>query len=287
MADEDLKEPVLEDLPEDDEPSLESEETGDEDEDGAEPSDETEDEESEDDPDEDPDDPQEDPDEGLPKGVKKRIDTLTAKRHAAERRAEASEAECARLRKLVGADDPKAIIDVAKRHGILTDLIGADEAKGLVELDRKERQLSIISDTLDDLEDSEENEVELGGKSYTAGQLRKLRRQTERDLEELREAYSDIRKSLSARTAKLLRLGLAAEKEAARAGKQKSAGKKARQTKTERVDDFDDPPRTQSQRRTPRREPRERGVETGGMSARDQLRRFTMDIARRTERRRE
>ncbi len=290
MADEE-RDPDLEDLPADDEPSPDSEGDGDEDEDGADPSDDAEDGESEDDPDADADDtPEEDPDAGLPKGVRKRIDTLTAKRRAAERRAEASEAECARLRKLCGADDPKAILDVARRHGILPDRLGADEAKGLADLERREGRLSVIRDALDDLEDSGEGEVELGGKRYTAGQLRKLCRQTERDVEELREAYGEFRKSLSARTAKLLRLGLAAEKEATRAGKRKPADRKARQARTAREEDpealEDLPRRPRPERGASRREPREGGAEDRGMSARERLRRMTMDIARGAERRR-
>ena len=169
-------------------------------------------------------------------------------------------------------------------------LLGADEAKGLADLERREGRLSVIRDALDDLEDSGEGEVELGGKRYTAGQLRKLCRQTERDVEELREAYGELRKSLSARTAKLLRLGLAAEKEATRAGKRKPAGRKARQARTAREEDpeeLDDlPRRPRPERGASRREPGEGGAEDRGMSARERLRRMTMDIARGAGRRR-
>lgn len=229
------------------------------------------------------DDPDEDeaPEEGLPRGVRKRIDTLTAKRRAAERRAEEAEKESERLRKLTGAGDPKAILAVAKRHGILPDLVGADEAKGLVDLGNAESRLSLLRDTLDDLEDSGEGETELGGKTYTAGQLRKLRRQAEREVEELREAYGPIRKTLSARTAKLLRLGLAAEKEAAR-GKQAPKAKARVSRKPDPEEDETPPARVGVRTR-----PQGHGAGATGANAKDRLRQFTMDLARRTEHRRE
>lgn len=216
------------DIPEDD-PEIDEEDTDlDEDEapDGDPGDDETPEETDKPDDEEDEDDPEDGADDDLPKGVRARLSKVTAKRRAAERRVSELESENARLRERSGENDPKVYLSVAERHGILPQLLDAKEAKGLSELSSEERKARDLRDLLDDLDDSGENEIELGGKSYTRGQLRKRLRATEDRLEELKERFGDSGKRLRDRTTKLLRLGLAAEKAALQ--KAKGKGKAAK-----------------------------------------------------------
>lgn len=183
---------------------------GDEDRDEAVDEDEAEEPEGDEDGEEEGDEPEDEPE--LPRGVQRRFAKLTKRRKEAEARVKALEAENAALRERSG--DAKLYFAAAKRHGILPELLDARTVKGLDDLSETEETLESLRDVLDDMEDSGENEMSLGGKTVTMGQVRKQVRALEKKRNGLREEFGEVPRELGRRVAKLLKLGLAAEKAA-------------------------------------------------------------------------
>lgn len=219
---------------------------------------------------------------GLPRGVKRRLDKLTAKFRAAERERDEAQSEVERLKALSGERDPKVLLAVAEKHGILPEIMGARDAEGLRKLEKAEASLNTLEDLLDELEDSGESEATVSGKSYTLGELRRMRRQAEREQESLRETFLSVRKELSKRTAKLLKLGLAAE--AARAKGKAESLKRKRVAEAEDEDEdgfFEEAERmrkrkgAETKKRTRQRELG--GFERGSADGREASRRFIIE----------
>lgn len=184
-------------------------------------------------------------DDGLPKGVQRRLSKLTRKRKEAEARAKELEAEVEKLRARSG--DEKLYFNVAKKHGILPELLDARTVKGLDALSEVDESISALRDVLDDMEDSGESEVELGGKTVTRGAVRKRLRELEAQRSSLREDFGDVPKELGRRVAKLLKLGLAAEKAAAEQKQRK------RVRPDDEDEDEDEPESEKPQRRKQKR----------------------------------
>ena len=209
----------------------------------------------------------------LPRGVRRRLDKLTAKWRTAQRERDEAQSEVERLKAMSGSGDPKVLLAVAEKHGILPELVGARDADGLRKLEKAEARLGMLEDLLDDLEDSGETEATISGKSYTLGELRRMRREAAKEQESLREGYLSVRKELSKRTAKLLKLGLKAEAAQAK-GKRMAEAKGA-------DDDWDDDEDDEVSRKAIRKpskpmKGRGRRVEELG-DGRDRSRRFIIE----------
>ncbi len=207
----------------------------------------------------------------LPRGVRRRLDKLTAKWRTAQRERDEAQGEVARLKAMSGEGDPKVLMAVAEKHGILPELVGAREAEGLRKLERAEARLGMLEDLLDDLEDSGETEATISGKSYTLGELRRMRREAAKEQESLKEGYLSVRKELSKRTAKLLKLGLKAEAAQAK-------GKRRAEAEDEDSDwDEDDVPGRKARKvLKPKKSPMRKRSEDWG-DGRDRSRRFIIE----------
>lgn len=175
--------------------------------------------------DEDGDEPDEEEDgaeagDGLPEGVKRRFAKLTKQRKTAEERAAKAEKELEALRERSGETNPKLLMAVAQKHGILPRLLSAKDAKDIDRADKLEGRIDVLEETLEELEDSGENEIVIGGETYTRAQLRKNLRKAKSELADFEDSVKETRKTLAARCRKLIELGLEAEK-AAKSGKKK------------------------------------------------------------------
>lgn len=157
---------------------------------------------------------------GLPEGVKRRFAKLTKQRKSAEERADKAEKELEALRERSGEMNPKLLMAVAQKHGILPRLLSARDAKDIDLADKLESRIEVLEETLEELEDSGESEITVGGENYTRAQLRKTLRKCRADYSELEDSVRETRKTLAARCRKLIELGLEAEK-AAKSGKKK------------------------------------------------------------------
>lgn len=186
--------------------------------------------------------------DSTPEGVKRRFATLTAKRRAAEARVTELEAENTRLREASGMEDPMVYVAVAEKYGILPQITDTKTAKALGEMNNLEGRIDFLRDTLDRMEDREETEIVLQGETFMRADLRQELRRAERHYHDLKDHYGNVGKSLSERTAHLLRLGLAAEKAAQERARKTPVTKKQSAARTAQRET---PPR---RRTAPRRE---------------------------------
>lgn len=157
---------------------------------------------------------------GLPEGVKRRFAKLTKQRKTAEERAAKAEKELEALRERSGETSPKLLMAVAQKHGILPRLLSAKDAKDIERADKLESRIDVLEETLEELEDNGENEIVIGGETYTRAQLRKNLRKAKSEYSDIEDTIRDTRKTLAARCRKLIELGLEAEK-AEKSGKKK------------------------------------------------------------------
>ena len=187
-------------------------------------SDEEEDDDEEKDPDDDDSDEDEDDDEEdlgkLGKRSQKRIKKLLGENKSLK-------AELEEARKL-GGNDGEAILSVATKAGILPRLLTKDLAEKIDRYESKKNALEYMQDLLDD---DEQEEFEIGGKTYTRKQVKQRVRALKDEVEELKDDSKKGRQKAIDETRELVELGLAAKKAGWKPGKkgegeEKGKGKK-------------------------------------------------------------
>ena len=199
---------------------IDSQDDGDEEEDTDDEEDTSEDDDADEAEEEEEEDEDETKGEGLPEGVKRRFAKLTKARKSAEEKAAKLEKELNAVKNKYGETSPKTLMAIAQKHGILPSLLSAKNAKMIERADELEANISTLEDPLDDMNDRREDEIVIGGETYTRGQISKRLRQQKKEFAELRDDVKTTRKQLAARCEKLLKLGLEAEKAQKKGGKQ-------------------------------------------------------------------
>lgn len=179
-----------------------------------------EDEESEADEDEESESEEDDLDEQLGQRAQKRIKKLNARAKDAERRVKELESELEEARKL-GGDSGEVYAAAIEKAGLLPRLVTKDLAEGLKKIDQKKSALGYFGTLLD----SDEDEFEIGGKTYSRRQIERKERALNDEVRELESKFGGKRDKMQAEIRSLFELGLAAQK----AGWK--PGKKAKETK--------------------------------------------------------
>lgn len=150
---------------------------------------------------------------GLPIGIQRRLAKVTKARKSAEKRAAEAEEELARVKERSGESSPKVMMAIAQKHGILPQLMDKTTLQHICEVDELEERIESLREILDNMEDERQDEVTLNNRTYARGDLRKNLRADERRLNELKDETTPARKALTKRMARLIELGLEAEKQ--------------------------------------------------------------------------
>lgn len=180
-------------------------EDGDEDEEDDEDSDEDDDEE-----DEESDDESEEDDEDFKKlsqRTTKRIKKLVGEVKDLKQQLEEA-------RKL-GGEDGQAILSAATTAGVMPRLLTKEQAKGLGDLSEKKSALEYFRDLLE----SDEDEFEIGGTTYSRRKLERKERTLTEEIHSLEARYGSVRDKAVEKARDLFELGLAAQKAGWKPGK--------------------------------------------------------------------
>ena len=191
---------------EDDDADDEESEDGDEDEEDDEDSDED----GDDEDDEESDDESEEDDEDFKKlsqRTTKRIKKLVGENKDLKQQLEEA-------RKL-GGDDGQAILSAATTAGVMPSLLTKEQAKGLGDLADKKNALEYFRDLLE----GEDDEFEIGGKTYTRRKLERKERTLTEEIHTLEARYGSVRDKAVEKARDLFELGLAAQKAGWKPGK--------------------------------------------------------------------
>ncbi len=146
-------------------------------------------------------------DSELGKRAQKRIGRLIAERKEAVSRLAAVKAELEQAKRL-GGDDGKAILAAAEKSGILPGLMSADEARAFGVLEEYPAVIEGYRDWLD--EHGVGDELEVGGRTMTYGEVKKRVRRLTDELGAAKDDYGERRKVLQRKVRKIFQLGLEA-----------------------------------------------------------------------------
>lgn len=176
--------------------------------------DEDEDESDEDEDDSGDDDPEDEDLGKLSQRTQKRIKKLVAQTKDLQRQIDDA-------RKL-GGDDGKAIMAAATKAGILPSLMTKDLAAGLEDLADKKDALAYFGNLLD----SDDDEFEIGGKTFSRRQIERKERALTGEVRDLESQFGKGRDKAVADAKELFELGLAAKKAGWKPGKASEKTKK-------------------------------------------------------------
>lgn len=179
-----------------------------------------EDEESEADEDEESESEEDDLDEQLGQRAQKRIKKLNARAKDAERRVKELESELEEARKL-GGDSGEVYTAAIEKAGLLPRLMTKDLAEALTAIDQKKSALGYFGELLD----SDEDEFEIGGKTYSRRQIERKERALTNEVRELESKFGGRRDKMQAEIRSLFELGLAAQKAGWKPGKKAKENK--------------------------------------------------------------
>lgn len=168
-------------------------------------------------------------DSGLGKRAQKRIGKLIAERKEAESRLAAVKEQLEQAKRL-GGDDGKAILAAAEKSGILPGLMSADEARAFGVLEEYPAVIEGYRDWLD--EHGTGDELEIGGRTMTYGEVKKRVRRLTDELGAAKDDYGERRKVLQRKVRKIFQLGLEAYRRGGAAEGKKKGGEDAKKGRT-------------------------------------------------------
>ena len=157
---------------------------------------------------------EDDLDEQLGQRAQKRIKKLNARAKDAEKRVKELESELEEARKL-GGDGGEIYTAAIEKAGLLPRLMTKDLAEGLKAIDQKKSALGYFGSLLD----SDEDEFEIGGKTYSRRQIERKERALTDEVRELESKFGGKRDKMQAEIRSLFELGLAAQKAGWKPGK--------------------------------------------------------------------
>lgn len=168
--------------------------------------------------DDDADDEEDEGEEGdLGQRAQKRIKKLVGRAKDAERRVKELEAELEDAKKL-GGDDAETFIAAAKSAGVLPSLMSKDLAQAI---ERREENHGLIAYYENWLDDEDNEELEVGGRTLTRKQVRARIRDLREDSEKLDRRWGAQEKSLQEKVRDIFELGRQAMKAGWKPGKKK------------------------------------------------------------------
>lgn len=190
------------------------------------------------------------------KRAQKRISKLLSRAKGAERRVKELEGELEDAKKL-GGDDAETFIAAAKSAGVLPSLMTKDLAQAIERRDENRGLIAYYENWLDD-EDNEE--LEVGGRTLTRKQVRARIRELRDDNEQIDRRHGSEEKALQQKVRDIFELGRQAMKAGWKPGAKKPPQK---ETKKEPLD------KPGSERKPPRKKGGK--VDWGSASGKDSL----------------
>ena len=196
------------------------------------------------------------------KRAQKRINKLLSRAKGAERRVKELEGELEDAKKL-GGDDAETFIAAAKSAGVLPSLMSKDLAQAI---ERREENHGLIAYYENWLDDEDNEELEVGGRTLTRKQVRARIRELRDDSERLDRRWGAQEKSLQQKVREIFELGRQAMKAGWKPGAKKEPQKVGSRVPRDRKPPLDHP----TSERTPAR--RKGGkVDWGSASGKDSL----------------
>ena len=177
--------------------------------------------------------------------AQKRIKKLVGRAKDAERRVKELEAELEDAKKL-GGDDAETFIAAAKSAGVLPSLMSKDLAQAI---ERREENRGLIAYYENWLDDEDNEELEVGGRTLTRKQVRARIRDLREDSDRLDRRWGAQEKSLQEKVREIFELGRQAMKAGWKPGEKKKPQKVGSRVPRDRKPPLDHP----TSERTPAR----------------------------------
>ena len=142
-------------------------------------------------------------DEDLGARAKKRIGKLVGQRNEARQRVKELEAELEEAKK-TGGEDAETYIAAARESGLLPSLMSKDLAKAI---ERQAENKRIIANYENWLDDEENQEIEIGGETWSRKKVRARLRELRDEQEELRRRFGGEEEKMRRNVKEIFALG--------------------------------------------------------------------------------